>query len=370
MMEKGLRDPLVKGLARRAYRLGLGVHERLSAFSSGGGLAPKLYYGGARAGDEGGPKVKIKKLNEAFPERSWSYNLVYVLSNAPYLPPSALRRLKARGVPIVGNQDGAFYPAWCAGDWEAENRRMAEQYHLADYVFHQSEFCRRSAEKFLGARSGARDGASEVLHNAVDTSRFKPLNGARTEGGPFIFLLAGKVQAHQAYRIETSARGVAGARKQGLDARLVVAGAIDPLAMAAAAGMAEFVSFHGPYSQQQAPALFASADAYIMTNHNDACPSSVIEAMASGLPVVYAKSGGVPELVGEEGGVALETGESWEEQLTPSAEAVAEGMLKVAENHASFAAAARARAVERFHIAPWLERHRQVFNSLLKKRAA
>lgn len=365
-MKNGLRDPLIKGMARRAYRFGLGVHERLSALTSGGGLAPKIYYGGARAGDEGGPKVKIKKLNQAFPERSWSYNLVYVLSNAPYLPPLALRRLKARGVPIVGNQNGVFYPAWYAGDWEAENRRMAEQYHLADHVFHQSEFCRRSAEKFLGARSGA----SEVLHNAVDTSRFKPLNGARAEGGPFIFLLAGKVQAHQAYRIETSVQGLAGARRQGLDARLVVAGAIDARAMAAAAGMAEFVSFQGPYSQQQAPALFASADAYIMTNHNDACPSSVIEAMASGLPVVYADSGGVPELVGEEGGVALETGDSWEEQLAPSAEAVAEGMLKVAENHAAYANAARARAVKRFHIAPWLERHRQVFESLLRTKAA
>ena len=367
MTAKGLRDPFVKGLARSAYRTALGLHQRLSGFTSGGGGEPRLYYGGARAGDQGGPKVKIKKLNEAFPERIWSYNLVYVLSNAPYLPPSALRRLKDKGVPIVSNQNGVFYPAWYGGDWQAENRRMAEPYHLADYVFHQSEFCRRSAEKFLGARQG--DG--EVLYNAVDTWRFTPLEKERPDGDSFTFLVAGKVQAHQAYRIEATVRGLSEARIQGLDARLMVAGVIDPsardsaMAVAQSLGLGGCVNFGGPYSQHQAPALFAAAHAYVMTNHNDACPSSVIEAMSCGLPVLYANSGGVPELVGEECGVSLETGESWEEQRVPSAQAVGEGMLRIAGNRQAFAAAARKRAVERFDIAHWLERHRQVFQTLI-----
>ncbi|OHC73504.1 MAG: hypothetical protein A3G18_07990 [Rhodospirillales bacterium RIFCSPLOWO2_12_FULL_58_28] len=367
MSGKGLRDPFAKGLIRAAYRRALGLHERLSAFTSGGGGEPRLYYGGARGGDLGGPKVKIKKLNEAFPERLWSYNLVYVLSNAPYLPADSLARLKARGIPIVSNQNGVFYPAWFAGDWEAENKRMGEQYHLADYVFHQSEFCRRAAERFLGARAGA----GEVLYNAVDTTRFTPVKKIkRREGDPFYFLLAGKVQAHQAYRMEASVRGLSVARIQGLNARLIIAGAIDDPARQSAMnvignlGIGDFVEFRGPYAQQQAPALFSAADAYIMTNHQDACPSTVIEAMASGLPVLYANSGGVPELVGEAGGVAIDTGECWDEQLLPSPDAVAEGMAQIVKNRRAFAAAARARAVERFDLSHWLERHRRVFESL------
>ena len=370
MNRPGLRDPLVKALGRGAYRAGLGVHERLSAPTSGGGGEARLYYSGARAGDRGGPKVKIAKLAAAFPEHWWSYNLVYVLSNAPYLPPSALRRLKGRGVPIVGNQNGVFYAAWYAGDWRAQNRRMAVPYHLADHVFHQSDFCRRAAERFLGTRAGA----SEILYNAVDTRRFVPRPDDRGGGDPFVFLVAGKVQAHQGFRLEAPLRGLAAARKQGLDARLAVAGDIDAAVLgrsrvlAESLGLGAALTDRGPYRQAEAPAVFAAAHAFVTANHNDACPTTVIEALSSGLPVIHAASGGVPELVGGDAGVELETGESWDEMLVPEPRDIGDAMLRVAENHAAFAAAARSRAVERFDIGAWLERHRQVFRSLIEDR--
>ncbi|MDP6787231.1 MAG: glycosyltransferase family 4 protein [Rhodospirillales bacterium] len=370
MTRPGLRDPGVKALLRGVYRAGLGVHQRLSAATAGGDGQPRLYYGGARAGDRGGPKVKIAKLASAFPEHRWSYNLVYVLSNAPYLPPTALRRLKGRAIPIVGNQNGVFYAAWYGGDWAGENRRMAEPYHLADHVFHQSEFCRRAAERFLGGR----EGAGEVLYNAVDTKHFVPRPGARDATAPFVFLVAGKVQAHQGFRVEAPLQGLAAARKQGLDARLMVAGNIDAavlgqsLKLADRLGVGAQFTHLGPYRQEDAPALFGAAHAFVTANHNDACPTTVIEAMSSGLPVIYAASGGVPELVGGDAGVALTTGESWDEMLVPEPQDIGDAMLRVAENHAALSAAARSRAVERFDLGAWLERHRQVFQSLVAGR--
>ena len=81
--------------------------------------------------------------------------------------------------------------------------------------------------------------------------------------------------------------------------------------------------------------------------------------------MVYARSGGVPELVGDEAGVGLETGESFDEVLVPAPEALGDAMVRVAENRESLAAAARARAVERFDIEPWLTRHREVFRTLM-----
>ena len=370
MNRRGLRDPWGKAFLRGTYRAGLGVHERLSAPTSGGGGEPRLYYGGARAGHRGGPKVKIAKLATAFPEHRWAYNLVYVLSNAPYLPPAALHRLKERSIPIVDNQNGVYYAAWYGGDWEAENRRMAEPYHLADHVFHQSDFCRRAAERFLGPR----EGASEILYNAVDTQRFVPLPDGGGGADPFVFLVAGKVQAHQGFRLEAPLRGLEAVRRQGLDARLDVAGAIDSAVLgrsrelAESLGVGTALTFRGPYRQEEAPAVFAAAHAFVIANHNDACPTTVIEALSSGLPVIHAASGGVPELVGGDAGVELKTGESWDEMLVPEPWDIGDAMLRVAENHAAFAAAARSRAVERFDIGPWLERHRQVFRSLLSDR--
>ena len=43
-------------------------------------------------------------------------------------------------------------------------------------------------------------------------------------------------------------------------------------------------------------------------------------------------------------------------------------MIEVAERRAAFAVAARSRAVERFDIGAWYERHRQVFQALLEAR--
>ena len=63
---------------------------------------------------------------------------------------------------MVHNQNGVFYPAWYEGDWQRQNEVMAHSYHLADYVFWQSEFCRRTANMFLGKRKGP----GEVLYNA------------------------------------------------------------------------------------------------------------------------------------------------------------------------------------------------------------
>jgi glycosyltransferase involved in cell wall biosynthesis len=365
-MTAPLREPLWKPWLRAAYRLAAGGRALLGARPGGG--APRVHYGGARAGHGGGPRVKVKKLTEVFPDHPFGFNLLYVLSNAPYLPPFVLERLKARGVPVVVNQNGIFYPAWYGGDWQAENERMAVPYRPADRVLFQSEFCRLAAERFLGPRPGP----GEILYNAVDTARFVPRVAPRAADGSFRILVAGKVQAHQAYRLETTLAGVAAARALGLPATLTVAGAVAPEAAAAAARLAErmeiaaFVDLRGPYTQGEAPALFASHDAYVMTNHNDACPSTVIEAMACGLPVVYAASGGVPELVGEAAGVALATGESWDEPLMPTAEQVADGLLAVAGRHAALSAAARARAVERFDIRPWIERHRRLFAELLE----
>lgn len=326
-----------------------------------------VYYGGARSGDVGGPLVKVTRLREYFPEARWGYNLVYLLSNAPYLPGFALQLLQRRGVPIVHNQNGVFYAGWYSGDWRAQNRTMARSYHAADWVFYQSDFCRRAADRFLGAR----DKPGEVLYNAVDTRRFTPVEpGERRPGKAFQFLVTGKIGNHLYYRLESTIAGLSLARAAGLDAHLAVAGWIEGGALQRARDLSnelkigDHVTFSGPYTQQDAPGIYRAADAYVMTKHNDPCPNSVIEALASGLPVIYSSTGGSPELVGSDAGVALPCAEDWERPHAPSAADVAQGMLAVAANHEVMSAAARRRAVERFDIAPWIARHRAVFEQL------
>ncbi|MGN6573789.1 MAG: glycosyltransferase family 4 protein [Pseudolabrys sp.] len=360
--------PMLKDMVRDAYRALNGAALIATLPLRARDRALHIFYGGARAGDFGGTLVKVRLLQQRFPERRAGFSLLYMLSNAIYLPPFAVDRVRAAGVPIVLNQNGVFYPGWYPSGWERENARMAAVHGKADHVFYQSEFCRRCAEKFLGARKGG----SEILFNGVDTSHFRPA-ASHAVGRPFRFLLTGKFSASTAYRLTSSIAGLAAARAGGLDVSLIIAGLIEPSVVTDIGrqidrlGLATSVAVAGPYNGAEAPGIYQAADAYLMTKYNDPCPNAVLEAMASGLPVLYSQSGGVPEQVGPEAGVGLPLPETFEEDLAPSPDAIADGMAAVIRSREPMAAAARRRAVEHFDLTQWLARHETVFRSLLEK---
>lgn len=360
--------PELKSVLRIGYRAVQGIRLAAAMPVVGGGSEARVFYGGAFTGDSGGPLVKVARLKEHFPEHCWRFNIVYALSNAPYLPRAAMALLRARRVPIVLNQNGVFYPGWYDGDWRGMNSVMAQGYHLADYVLWQSDFCRRAADRFLGERQGA----GEILYNAVDTVRFSPV--PRPSGQPFTFLVTGKIASHMAYRLRSTLEGLAWARAQGLQARLTIAGGIDLGARLQtedhlrSLGLADVVTITGPYTQAAAPDVYRAADAYVMTKYLDPCPNTVLEAMACGLPVLYSASGGVPELVGVDAGIGLPVPEDWERIHVPGAAAVGEGMIRIAAAVGPMAVTARQRAVERFDIVAWVARHRAVFGAVLEGR--
>ncbi len=323
-------------------------------------------YGGARAGDAGGPLVKRRILGERFPDHRFGYSLFYILSNAIYLPQGVIDAVHRARVPIVLNQNGVFYPSWYPDGWQRENARMAAVHRIASHVLYQSAFCRSCAERYLGRR----DGTSEILYNAVDVEHFTPA-AANERAGPFTFLVTGKIGSSTAYRLTASIEGLAAARRGGADVRLTVAGVVERQIEAQARmlaeqqGIADHVAFTGPYSGATAPAIYRAADAYLMLKHNDPCPNVVLEALATGLPILYSRSGGVPELVGDEAGVPLPVPETFDDTPTPVPAAIAAGMARIVEGREAMSRAARARAVERFGLTAWLDRHERLFRDLL-----
>jgi len=287
-----------------------------------------------------------------------------VSSDHPLYAAQLVRAALTKGARFAWNQDGVAYPAWMPSGWEALNARLAELLHAADYVFYQSKFSRISSDKFLGERSGP----WEILYNAVDTDRFRPAS-CKKMAGELVLLTAGSKYLFD--RVESPIRTLACVREHGPRAGLIFAGRVSSRLLGPARrliaelGLEDGVTFLPAFTQAEAPGIFQRADILLHPKINDPCPGVVIEAMACGLPVVYSDSGGVPELVSHEAGRGVPTKSDWERFTPPAPEVWAEAILAVAENLSHYAEAARQRAVERFDLGPWVERHRQLFEELL-----
>lgn len=361
--------PVSKELFRAVYIFSQGLLSVARFFFRFGATNKiRVYYGGARSGDVGGPLVKVRRLKEYYSQARLGYNIVYSLSNAPYMPPVSFSIFRKLGIPVVHNQNGVFYKSWFGGDWLAENRRMAVAYHAADWVFYQSQFCKNSAEKFLGVRSGE----GKILYNAVDLEHFSPKSRVNDRKKRTVFLVTGKIDTHLYYRIQTAITALARAYVAGLDCELIVSGWVSPEALKMAYALIESlniqkkVHFTGVYTQAEAPDIYRRASALIMTKHLDPCPNTVIEAMACGLPIIYSASGGVPELVGDVAGLGIKVRDDWDAIQVPRIESVVEAMFNISKEISPLGEASRARAENLFDIKNWIKEHELVFKRLLK----
>jgi glycosyltransferase involved in cell wall biosynthesis len=325
----------------------------------------RVFYGHDRVPGTGEPvaggTAKFQRLATRFPNHPHDFTLLYLGST--WLPRD-LRPLlwlaRRRGTPVVVNQNGVGYPGWAGVEGAEEfNRPLRQALAAAQHVLYQSEFCKRAADEFLGPPSAS----WELLYNAVDVERFVPAEAPPADGP--VLLLGG--DQYQPYRLELALRTLRALLATLPDARLLVSGRLTvPVELLVRElGLAGHVEVIGRYAQRDAPSLYRRAHLLLHTKVNDPCPSVVLEAMACGLPVVYPRSGGVPELVGENAGVGVPHPDSWERDEPPAPEALASAVEQVLAELRQHAVAARSRAVERFALGPWLDRHAALFASLL-----
>lgn len=344
-----------RALSRRLLRVpAAGVHV------SYGDVQPRPLDGSVRGGS-----VKLGHLEEAFPAQDGAFNLLYLVSSAqPPFSDELARWARARGARLVWNQDGVAYPAWAGAAYRRVNAAMRALLEQADYVIYQSEFCRASADHWIGPPRAP----WEILYNCVDTARFSPATPP-VLAKPWVLLTAGSHQQRE--RVLSALCTLAVLRRRGQRARLLVAGVLDwsggddEVAQAVRElRLQEEVELLGPYAQADAPALFRRAHVLLHTKYKDPSPTVPLEAMASGVPVVGSRSGGLPEVVGDTG-LLLEVPDSWDEMHTPASEALAEAVTAVMADWPTWSARARQRAETRFRKEAWVDRHRLIFRQVL-----
>ena len=353
--------------SERAARYGRAA-SRWARLLASGRASPglRVFYGWDRIPGPGEPvaggTAKLQKLAGRWPNRPADFSLLYL--GTTYLPRD-LRQLlwlaRRRHAPVVVNQDGVAYPGWAGAKTDELNVPLRRAVLAADHVVYQSAFSKRSSDLFLGEPRGA----WEILPNAVDVERFTP--GMAPGGGPVVILGGDQTQA---YRLELGLETFRHVLDEHADARLLVAGRLvsDPAPIVARLGLGDAVEFLGRYAQTEAPGMLRRAHVLLHTKVNDPCPTAVIEAMACGLPVAYPASGGTVELVGDEAGIGVAHPDGYERDEPPAPEALAGAVSAILADRESYAGRARARAVERFALTDWLERHAAIFASLVPPR--
>ena len=314
--------------------------------------------------------VKFQRLQEVLPNSPYSFNILYLPSSSL---PKEWRQLlwlaRRKEAKLVINQNGVWHPKHGAG-WEISNLPIKRLVHEADYVFYQSRFCQESVDRFLGKRKGPH----EILYNCVDVDFFSP--GKFAADPKEIILLLGGNHCEQ-YRVETALMTLALVAKEMSNIHLHIAGDFVWMKnkdkarqkvcnLIHSLGVSGKVKLLGPYCQADAPQIFRSAHLLLHTQHNDASPGLVVEAMSSGLPVVYPHSGGVPELVGDDAGIGVPIETSWTREIRPDPKDLAQAILEVIDNRKTYSSAARQRAVDNFDLNPWIRRHQEIFDFLLQ----
>ena len=148
----------------------------------------------------------------------------------------------------------------------------------------------------------------EVVPNVVDASIFFPPD-ERRETKERRLLFVGNLERLHHKGFPTLLQALARLGEQGHDWQLDVIGdgteRVQYETSTSALGLAERVTFHGSQPKHVVAQAMRTADLLVQPSRVDNLPSVVVEALASGLPVVSTTVGGIPELVGEGSGTLV-----------------------------------------------------------------
>lgn len=200
---------------------------------------------------------------------------------------------KLKGVPVIVNYRGGGAETFFSGVGRLGRAALAR----ADALVTPSGFLKAVFERF-GFQA-------TVIPNIVDLERFRPA-GRRPEAAGKQIVITRNLEP--IYDIASALEAFARVRSRIPEAYLTVAGTGPELerlkALARTLGIQDAVTFAGRVANERMPLLYQSADAMLNPSRVDNMPNSILEAYASGVPVVSTDAGGIP-YIAEHGRTAL-----------------------------------------------------------------
>jgi glycosyltransferase involved in cell wall biosynthesis len=290
------------------------------------------------------------------------FDAVLVIGGARQVP--LLYRIKQRGVRVVQRLDGINWihkirPISLKHSLRAEYGNLLLAFirrFLADHIVYQSDFSRRWWDERFGMLSKP----ASVVHNGVDLDAYVP-GGERPTGVYRLLVVEGSLGGGYENGLENAVRLAEGLAARGWPMEVQVVGEVSPALRTFWVSLSRVpLRWAGLVKREEIPALMRGAHLLFSADIHPACPNSVIEALACGLPVVSFDTGALAELVPPDCGFIAPYGsDSWKLEA-PKMTGLISGAEAVLKNWPKFSEAARRHAVTKLSLDGMVDRYLNV----------
>ena len=148
----------------------------------------------------------------------------------------------------------------------------------------------------------------EIIHNGVEIKRFAPASSSLNQRGrrqPMTFACVGRLIERKGQHHLLQAADLLHRRGYSGQFRLMLVGTGDGETQlreqCSQLGLQNAVTFAGLVARDNMPQQYAAADVFVLPSYNEGMSVALLEALASGLPVVVTETGGTAELVKDNG---------------------------------------------------------------------
>jgi len=304
----------------------------------------KLEYGLSTAGVE-----------SSFNLEDEPYQAVLVIGGTRQL--ANIHRIKQKGIRIVQRLDGInwIHRRKFTGfrhSIRAELRNLLQstiRRHLARHIVYQSGFAQNWWEDWYGPTKLP----FSTIHNGVDLDVYSPSGPHERPSGKFRLLvvegaLAGGYESGLQNAVDLAENLQ---QRHQLPMELMVAGSVSPGLRSTWDKRSSIpIQWVGKVPRETIPEIDRSAHILYAADLHPACPNSVIEALACGLPVAAFDTGAIRELVPDDAGSVVPYGsDPWKLQ-PPDVNTLADRVANVLLNNEPYRKAARLFAEQHFNL--------------------